>query len=87
MKVLRQISKSIGSYRFLIFYTIGLQVTQEALDEVATLSCVTSVGDDYLPSSVREKCERIVPNIDGVKPAEAADAYLFLKAQFEEPAS
>lgn len=69
MKVLRQI-------RFLILYTIGLQVTQEALDEVATLSGVISVGDDYLPSSVREECERIVPNIDGVKPAEAADAHI-----------
>ncbi|XP_073252070.1 uncharacterized protein [Porites lutea] len=65
----------------------GLQVTQEALDEVATLSGVMSVGDDYLPSSVREECERIVPNIDGVKPAEAADAYLFLKAQYKEPTS
>ena len=58
-------------------YTIGLKVTQEALDEFATLSGFMSVGDDYLPSSVREGCERIVPNIDGVKPAEAADAYLF----------
>lgn len=48
MKVLRQI-------RFLILFTIGLQVTQEALDEVATLSGVISVGDDYLPSSVREE--------------------------------
>lgn len=78
MKVLRQISKFIGLYRFLILYTLGLQVTQEALDEVATLSGVMSVGDDYLPSSMREECERIVPNIDGVKPAEATDAYLFL---------
>ena len=58
MKVLRQISKFIGLYRFLILYTLGLQVTQEALDEVATLSGVMSVGDDYLPSSVREECER-----------------------------
>lgn len=68
-------------------YTIGMQVTQETLDEVATLSGVMSVGDDYFPSSVREECERIVPNIDGVKPAEAADAYLFLKAHHREPTS
>lgn len=59
----------------------------QALDEVATLSGVMSVGDDYLPSSVREECERIVPNIDGVKPAEAADSYLFLKAHHREPTS
>ena len=87
MKVLRQISKFIGLYRFLVLHTIGLQVTQEALEEVATLSGVMSVGDDYLPSSVREECERIVPNIDGVNRAEAADTYLSLKAQYQEPTS
>lgn len=65
----------------------GLRLTQEALDEVAKLSGVMSVGDDYLPKSVREECERIVPNIDGVKPTEAADAYLFLKTKYKEPLS
>ena len=65
-------------------YCIGLQVTLEALDEVASLSGVKSVGDDYLPKTVRESCERIIPNIDGVKPAEAADAYLFLKEKYKE---
>ena len=68
-----------------LLYCIGLQVTQEALDEVAKLSGVMSVGDDYLPKSVREEYERIVPNIDGVKPTEAADAYLFLKTKYKEP--
>lgn len=38
-------------------YCVGLQVTQEASDEVAQLSGVMSVGDDYLPKSVREECE------------------------------
>ena len=33
---------------------------------------------------LRESCERIIPNIDGVKPAEAADAYLFLKEKYKE---
>jgi len=61
-----------------------LQVTQEALDEEATLSGVMSVRDDYLPKSVREECELIVPNIDGMKPA---DAYLFLKTKYKEPSS
>lgn len=36
-------------------YCIGLQVTLEALDEVASLSGVKSVGDDYLPKTVRER--------------------------------
>ena len=31
----------------------SLQVIQEALDEVTTISGVMSVGDDYLPKSVR----------------------------------
>lgn len=72
-------NRTKGSYRNLHF--IGLQVTQEALDELAKLSGVMSVGDDYLPKSVREECEQIVPNIDEVKPNEAADAHLFLKTK------
>lgn len=37
---------------FLCIICIGLQVTQEALDDVATISGVMSVGDDYLPRNV-----------------------------------
>jgi hypothetical protein len=62
----------------------GLQVTQELLDEVAEVSGVLTVGDDYLLPAVRAECERVIPDIDGVKPCNAADTFLFLKVHYNE---
>ena len=61
-----------------------MQVTQELLDEVTEVSGLLTVGDDYLLPAVRTECERIIPNIDGVKPCDAADTFLFLKAHYNE---
>ena len=61
-----------------------MQVTQELLDEVAEVSGVLTVGDDYLLPAVRAECERIISDIDGVKPCNAADTFLFLKAHYNE---
>ncbi len=41
-----------------------------------------SVGDDYLSAEVRAECERVIPAIEDVKPENAADTYLFLKANY-----
>ena len=41
----------------------GLQVTQELLDEVAEVSGVLTVGDDYLLPAVRAECERVIPEM------------------------
>ena len=60
----------------------GLPITDEALDEVRELSGVMDVGEDFLDADVRRECERIVPEIDQVKPADAADTYLFLKHHY-----
>ena len=65
----------------------GFNVSKEALDEVANLSEVMSVGDDYLTHAVREECERIIPAINEVKPNDAATAYLFLKTHYKEPSA
>ena len=40
------------------------------------------VGEDFLDADVCRECERIVPEIDQVKPADAADTYLFLKHHY-----
>ena len=58
-------------------------MTKEILDEVATISGVMTYGDDYLPQHVRAECERIIPHMNEVKPAEAADTFLFLKAHYQ----
>ena len=65
----------------------GLPVTHEVLDEVAEVSGVITVGDDFLPCNVRRECERVVPSVGSVKATNAADTYLFLKANYQEPPS
>ena len=41
-----------------------------------------AVGDDFLSAEVRAECERVIPAIEDVKPENAADTYLFLKANY-----
>jgi hypothetical protein len=71
---------------YTLFYLIvkGTPVTQEALDEVGDVSGVLTVGDDYLAPDVRAECERIIPDINGVKSCNAADTFLFLKHHYHE---
>jgi len=57
-------------------------VSEESLDEAAELSGVLQEGNDFLPPETREQCERIIPEVDNVKPRDAADTYLFLKAHY-----
>ena len=64
-----------------------MPVSQEILDEFAEVSGVMTVGNDYLPCNVRRECERVIPNVGSVKPIDAADTYLFLKANYQEPQS
>ena len=59
-----------------------LSVSEESLNEVAELSGVLEEGNDYLMADVREGCERIIPEVENVKPKDAADTYLFLKAHY-----
>ena len=66
---------SIHNY-FLLF---RWELTENALDEVAELSGVMTVGEDYLPPDVREKCERIIPNIHNVKPMHTWSSRLIIK--------
>ena len=69
----------------IIFHLVlfqGLQVTQ-LLDEVAEVSGVLTVEDDYLLPAVRAECECVIPDIDGVKPCNAVDTFLFLKAHYK----
>ncbi len=59
-----------------------MPVTEEDINEVAELSGVMTYGNDYLPQNIREECERIIPDIDSVRPQDAAEIYMFLKANF-----
>ena len=63
-------------------YIPGMPVSAEHLDEVAELSGVMAFGNDYLDPATRVDCERIIPDFDTVKPSDAKETYLFLKALF-----
>jgi hypothetical protein len=62
----------------------GLHVTEDQLQEVAEMSGVLEVSENFLDDAFRLECERHIPNTDEIIPAEASNAYLFLKANFEE---
>lgn len=69
--------------QFICFPAIlGFPVTNQALDEVAEVS---GVGDDFLSYDVRRECERVIPSVENVEAIDAADTYLFLKANYREP--
>ena len=61
----------------------GLSVTEEQLQEAAELSGVLEGTRDYLEARFRNECERHIPDTNDVEPAQAANAYLFLKANFD----
>ena len=61
----------------------GLSVTEEQLQEAAELSGVLEGSRDYLEARLKKECERHIPDTNDVEPAQAANAYLFLKANFD----
>ena len=61
----------------------GFPITEQYLMEVANLSNVLDATDDYLEPNFRVECERHIPDTNGIEPAEAANAYLYLKANFD----
>ena len=61
----------------------GLPVTKEQLQEVAELSNVLEETDDYLTENFRRECEHHIPNVDDIEPAEAVNAYLYLKTNVD----
>ena len=60
----------------------GFAVTEEQLREVAELANVLDGTADYLPEDFRQECQRLLPNTEDVEPAQAANAFLYLKANF-----
>ena len=69
-----------------MFYS-GLLVTQEAFNEVAEMSGIMIFGEDFLPAAVRTECERIITDVDGIKPTDAAHTFLFLIAHYNQERS
>ena len=65
-----------------LHYHIGIPVTVEQLEEVAQVSGVMNVKDDFLLPNFRAECERIVPYPKQVEPNECKEAFICLKENF-----
>ena len=61
----------------------GFCITEQQLVEVANLSQVLDGTDNYLEPNFRMECERHIPDTGEIEPAEAANNYLYLKANFD----
>ena len=64
-------------------YTTGLPLTEHDLREVAEVSGVVDVPEDFLTPEFREECARIIPDMENhIKPSECKDVFLYLKDNF-----
>ena len=60
----------------------GQTVTEEQLREVAELSGVLQIPDDFLEPHFRAECQRLIPDAAEIEPSNVKDAYMFLKENF-----
>ena len=54
-------------------YLSSCPVSEECLDKTAELSGVLQEGNYFLPPEVREECECERPEVENVKPRDAAE--------------
>ena len=57
----------------------GIDINDDQLKEVADLSGVLEIADDYLENDVRKKYEEFIPDPSSLDNNEWVDAYIFLK--------
>jgi hypothetical protein len=57
-------------------------LTEDNLREVAELSGVLDVCEDFLTPEFRAECERIIPDRENIEPNECKDVFLYLKDNF-----
>ena len=62
----------------------GIRVSEDDLEQVAKLSNIFDNTDDYLQPEFRQKCQDIIPDVTEVQPSEAANAFLYIKANFPQ---
>ena len=62
-----------------LFFVAGVPVTEEELQQVAELSKVLDIPDDFLDVPFRAECQRVLPFND-IEPKDVKQAYLYIKA-------
>lgn len=60
----------------------GFVVKEEQLREVAELANVLDGTDDFLCEDLRQECQRHLCNTEDIDPDQAANAFLYLNANF-----
>ena len=71
----------------ILILCLGLNITTEVVEEVQEISGVMTMGSSFLSDNVQREGERVVPDLNGIQPQDAADAYIFLKNHFVNPAN
>ena len=69
----------VYSIQLLSYYFTGFSVTEEQLKDVAEMSGVLEVPQDFLSTEMREQCSAIIPYPTEVEPNECYDAFKYLK--------
>ena len=57
-------------------------MTEEQLQEVEAHACVLEI-DDFLEAPFRNECEQLIPDILEIQPEECAEAFIYLKQNFD----
>ena len=62
----------------------GIEVTEEQLEVIAEEFSIFDGTEDFLETAFRKECERHISITTNILPKEAADAYKYLKLEFDE---
>ena len=64
-------------------FFIGYELKEAELEEVACVSGILNVSDDFLTAEARSKYQTHVPRVEDIKNDEMVDAYLYLKHRID----
>ena len=71
----------MSSQIYLFF--IGYELKEAELEEVASVSGILNVSDDFLTIEARSKYQTYVPRVEDIKNDEWVDVYLYLKQKID----
>ena len=63
-------------------FIVGWPITEQQLKDVAEMSEVLEIEQDFVESKFRSICERAIPFPEQVEPDQCADASIYLKDKY-----
>ena len=64
-------------------FFIGYELKEVELEEVASVSGILNVNDDFLTAEARSKYQTYVLRVEDIKNGEWVDVYLYLKQRID----